>query len=91
RPPDRKFFAGTGPYPDLAIREGRWKLLCEYDGSRPELYDLEADPGETKNLADQQGQVVSSLREKLVAWHTSMPQDNGPKLGEEDLRRNRNR
>ena len=91
RPPDRKFFAGTGPYPDLAIREGRWKLLCEYDGSRPELYDLDADPGETKNLADQQGQVVSSLREKLVAWHTGMPQDNGLKLGEEDLRRNHNR
>jgi len=91
RPPDRKFFAGTGPYPDLAIREGRWKLLCEYDGSRPELYDLEADPAEAKNLADQQGQVVSSLREKLVAWHTGMPQDNGLKLGEEDLRRNHNR
>ena len=32
--------------PDLAIRVGKWKILCDYDGSRPELYDLSNDPGE---------------------------------------------
>lgn len=32
------------------IRHGRWKYTY-YAGYRPELYDLEADPGETKDLA----------------------------------------
>lgn len=87
RPPDRKFFAGNGPYPDLALREGRWKLLCDYDGSKPELYDLEADPEETRNLAQEHPEIVSRLREALLAWHQSMPADNGPALGQADLQK----
>lgn len=86
RPPDRKFFAGTGPYPDLAIREGDWKLLCDYDGSRPELYDLSSDPGETRNLAEQNPEMVKRLTQLLLAWQESMPQDNGPAIGKEALR-----
>lgn len=38
--------------PDLAVRHGQWKLLCDYDGSRPQLYDLSKDPRETINLAE---------------------------------------
>jgi len=48
RPPDRKNAAPAipDPQPDLAIREGNWKLLCEYDGTSPELYDLAVDRAE---------------------------------------------
>jgi hypothetical protein len=52
-------------------------LLCEYDGSQPELYDLTADPGETKNLEDAHPDVVARLSKALVSWHGSMPQDRG--------------
>lgn len=86
RPPDRKFFAGTGPYPDLAVREGNWKLLCEYDGSKPELYDLANDPGEERNLAEENPEMVKRLTQMLLAWQESMPPDNGPVLGQEALR-----
>ena len=39
RPPDRNSFYGEEDLPDLAMRSGNWKLLCEYDGSDPQLYD----------------------------------------------------
>ena len=86
RPPDRKSFAGKGPYPDLAVREGDWKLLCEYDGSRPELYNLASDPGETTNLAAKQPDLVNRLREAVLHWQSSLPPDNGPALGQAALR-----
>ncbi|MCF7818549.1 MAG: sulfatase-like hydrolase/transferase [Kiritimatiellales bacterium] len=44
RPPDRKSFATYENLPDLAIRAGKWKLLCDFDGARPLLYDVVADP-----------------------------------------------
>ncbi|MDO8543013.1 MAG: sulfatase-like hydrolase/transferase [Opitutaceae bacterium] len=81
RPPDRKASPyGLPPQPDLAVREGKWKLLCEYDGSKPQLYVLSEDPGETTNRAAQHPDVARRLTERVVAWHKSMPPDNGPAL-----------
>lgn len=83
RPPDRKNAppAIPEPQPDLAVREGDWKLLCNYDGSQPELYDLANDRAETENRAGQQPEVVKRLTASVVAWHESLPADNGPALG----------
>lgn len=77
RPPDRDTFYGVEDLPDLAMRSGRWKLLCEYDGSDAELYDLEKDRGETTDLAARHPDLVKRLSQALVAWHESMPSDNG--------------
>jgi len=77
RPPDRDSFYGDTDLPDLAIREGSWKLLCEYDGSEPELYDLSRDRGEQESLAGKHPEIVARLSKKLIAWHRSMPPDNG--------------
>jgi uncharacterized sulfatase len=83
RPPDRKTWppALPDPAPDLAIRTGDWKLLCEYDGTKPHLYDLKRDPGETMNLVDREPAVVQRLTQALLAWHRAMPADRGPELG----------
>ena len=77
RPPDRASFAGVAKLPDLAVRDGRWKLLCAYDGAAPELYDLTADPAESRNLAATQPIEVSRLTAAVLAWHRSMPPDLG--------------
>ncbi|GIW97418.1 MAG: N-acetylgalactosamine-6-sulfatase [Pirellulaceae bacterium] len=77
RPPDRDRFYGLDDAPDLAMREGDWKLLCEYDGSEAMLFNLREDPGEENDLAAQHPQIVQSMVARLVAWHRSMPQDNG--------------
>ncbi len=77
RPPDRDNDSGISDLPDLAIRDGNWKLLCEYDGSKAQLYDLTKDIGEKQNIASQHPERVTELVSKLVSWHESMPQDNG--------------
>ena len=80
RPPDRDAFAGETDLPDLAVRKGRWKLLCEYDGTSPQLYDLENDPGEKRDLAADHPERVRKLRGKLLGWHRALPQDEGAGL-----------
>ena len=77
RPPDRDSFYGDDDLPDLAMREGHWKLLCEYDGSDAELYDLTNDPSETSNLAEAHAATVTRLTKQVVDWHQSMPPDGG--------------
>ncbi len=85
RPPDRKTWGRhiTEKLPDLSIREGDWKFLCEYDGSKPRLYNLANDRAETVNLADQEKDLASRLTQAVLDWHDSMPPDNGPALGAE--------
>ena len=73
RPPDRKNYYGFDNLPDLAMRSGKWKLLCDYDGSRPELYDIVADPGETTNLAETNAVITSFMVSQTVDWWESMP------------------
>lgn len=78
RPPDRGGPAGKNHLPDLAVREGTWKLLCDYDGARPQLYDLKADPAEANNVARQHPDTVRRLSSAVTQWHQSLPPDNGP-------------
>lgn len=81
RPPDRKMAYGAGPLPDLAVRDGDWKLLCEYDGTKPELYHLAKDPSEATNLAAQHPDLVARLTKTVLTWNETMPQDHGAQLG----------
>lgn len=81
RPPDRKTMAPSPELlPALSMREGEWKLLCEYDGSEPQLYNLAADRSETNNLSAQHPEQIARLTSLLLAWHKSMPPDKGPAL-----------
>lgn len=77
RPPDRNSFYGVENLPDLAVRDGKWKLLCDYDGSRPELYDLDRDPSESKNLAGEFPSITKRLKQALLTWNKTLPKDAG--------------
>lgn len=83
RPPERKTWPPALPDPqsDLAVRDGDWKLLCEYDGTKPFLYNLETDASETTNLAAAHPEMTTRLTATVLAWHRSMPADNGPAIG----------
>lgn len=60
--------------PNVAVREERWKLLINADGSDAELYDVLADPNETKNLAAEHSQITRRLSEAALAWRKSLPE-----------------
>lgn len=48
-----------------AILDGRYKMIAECDGAK-ELYDLFADPGETRNLAGEFPELVQRLEGRLL-------------------------
>jgi hypothetical protein len=57
----------------LAVREGDWKLLCNPDGSRVELYDVRRDPGEADNLRAEHPDVADRLMKSAFAWQKTLP------------------
>ena len=59
--------------PALAVREGDWKFFMEPDGSGAELYNIPADPAETKNVAAKNPDVANRLSKKLLAWKKTLP------------------
>jgi len=59
--------------PQLAIRDGDWKLLINPDRTRAELYDLPRDPMQVDNVAGQHPEIVSRLSERVLAWAAELP------------------
>ncbi|MBI5800862.1 MAG: sulfatase-like hydrolase/transferase [Verrucomicrobia bacterium] len=59
--------------PQLAIREGDWKLYLNPDRSRIELYDIKRDLTQLNNLAEKQPDLVARLSEKALAWSKELP------------------
>ena len=54
--------------PGAAIRSGRFKLIEFYDPAAVELYDLEADVGEERDLAASMPDRTADLRARLNSW-----------------------
>jgi hypothetical protein len=63
--------------PQLAIRDGDWKLYVNPDGSRLELYDLTTDLTQLNNVAGQHPDLAAKLRDQVIAWQQTLPQ--GPR------------
>jgi len=59
--------------PNVAVRDGKWKLLVNADGSQVELYDIDADRLETKNVADQNPKITERLKTAALNWRKSLP------------------
>ena len=55
------------------VSDGKWKFIQSYERdphNRPmqELFDLQSDPTEQKNLAGEQPEIVAQMKQKLDAW-----------------------
>jgi arylsulfatase A-like enzyme len=68
-----KFPAGAERSPNVAVREGKWKLLVNADGSNAELYDLSTDPNESTNLAAKETASAEKLTAAALEWRKSLP------------------
>ena len=54
--------------PSAAVRRGRWKLIEFFEDGRRELYDLQQDIGEKRDLSAARPGVVNKLTRLLHDW-----------------------
>jgi uncharacterized sulfatase len=87
RPPDRPGYYPNND-PDLSIRKGDFKLLMDFDGSNIQLYDLNKDKGESKNLKNEKPAVTAELKKDLMAWFNNYPHDIDLKKYQVELLKN---
>lgn len=66
-----------------AARQDRWKLVHASDGSAA-LYDLATDPGETRDVAKQNGAVARAGLAGLAAWQRRLPRYDPALRGPDD-------
>ena len=76
---------GLGPAQCQAamVREERWKYV-DWQGLPPQLFDLQEDPGELRDLGRAAGYepVRSRMRERLHAWRQDLKRRTTVSLGE---------
>ena len=76
--------AGEKPRYFRSVQDGKWKLVLGVGGRRPtgmELYDLAADPQETRNVATAHPEELRRLRAELMGWVKNRP---GRHAGQEE-------
>jgi arylsulfatase A-like enzyme len=64
---------GGNRSPNLAVRDGSWKLLVNSTGGKAELYDIAADPKEEKDVAAANPEVAKRLTDVVLKWRNSLP------------------
>jgi arylsulfatase A-like enzyme len=60
-------------YANRAVRMGKWKAVGQPAGNRLQLFDLEADLGETNNVASDHPQIVEQMRQIMLDAHVDSP------------------
>ena len=58
----------------ITVTSKRWALLASQaeSGIKSELYDLSRDPGETRNLIEEESEVADELRSKMISLLRSL-------------------
>ena len=72
---DQSFVYPKGKHrsPNVAMRDGPWKLLIDADGSDLELYDVVADPNEEHEVAAAHPEIAARMKEQALSWRKSLP------------------
>jgi arylsulfatase A-like enzyme len=70
---------------ELGVRTSAWKYIRA--GDAEELYDLRADPAESRNVAAEHGDVREELRAAVAAWTRAHPLNVAQAPLNEELKR----
>lgn len=63
----QRHYAKPKPYATEVAKRGKWKLLA-LDGKPVELFDVESDPNEERNVIKDHPDLVASLTAQLDEW-----------------------
>ncbi len=66
------YWSGNRVRPYGVVRSGDWKLIEFYEDMRVELYDLNDDLGETRDLAKAKPGKADELRTLLHNWRQAV-------------------
>lgn len=61
-------WGNQGGSPGTVIREGKWKLIRWGWPKRTELFDLEADPGESEDISSKHPEIVTKLSGQIDSF-----------------------
>jgi arylsulfatase A-like enzyme len=84
-------YSNQGGKPGAAVRMGDMKLIEFFEGPTVELYDLSADPGETRDLSSEYPEKAEELSAMLHRWQSEVDaegMDPNPGWDPEYLRAN---
>lgn len=65
-------YSNQGGRPGGAVCVGQYRLVEFFEDEHVELYDLAADGGENRDLADDQPQRAAEMRRLLAEWRRSV-------------------
>ena len=66
----RAYFYAANDLYLLGVREGRFKFIYDVTRGKDTLFDLEKDPTEQTNVADQHRGLCHTYRQRVAAWKT---------------------
>ncbi len=60
-------------WPQLGIRDGKWKLLLNEELGKSELYNIDEDWEETADLSNKYPEILENLTQQLNNWKKTLP------------------
>jgi len=69
---DYPHYGNQGGAPASAVRDGRWKFIEWREDDSVELFDLDTDPGEKRNLAKARPDTAARMRTMLAHWRSEI-------------------
>lgn len=61
-------YSNQGGHPSGALREGRWKLIEDYESGTTRLYDVVDEPAEATDRSGDHPDIATTMKTRLDAW-----------------------
>lgn len=65
-------YSNQGGRPGAAVVSGKWKLIWHFEDDRVELFDLEEDVSEARDVAGSYPAVAGRMKQALVDWQAEV-------------------